>query len=402
MSQRTVLVQLNSLDLGGTQLNALDFARALECHGYQSILFGPLDTLPYTGPNLFDVAQEKGVQLEGYWPAPSVIPARAAALRRRAQSVGADIVHVYGAYGDPRSAYWGPCLAGLRPLVHTVYEMWVDPRGLHNDSLIVGTGYLRDELAGRPGGTTLVSPPVDTVADSPNPVLSDEFRATLGDIGRRRLITIVSRLDLHMKSFPIEIAVRAMTRLKGMGATLVVVGTGSEAGRLRALGDSVNVAGSEPLVHFVGPMADPRPAYAAADVMLGMGGSAARSLAFGRPLIVQGERGTAELFTPTAAASLFRRSFWSQEEQDEPECMLSRTIRSLLADDVHREELGDFGRSFAVQSFSLEAMAARLAGVYEEAIAAYGLVPWARDLRWEAPQLFAHLGDRLHLRRKAS
>lgn len=395
-----MLVQVNSLDLGGTQLNAIDFARAVERHGYRSILFGPLDTLPASGPSLFDVAAERGIRLEGYWPSPSVIPTRAAALRRRARSVGADIVHVYGAYGDPRSAYWGPCLAGRRPLVHTIYEMWVDPRGFQNDSLIVGTGYLRDDLANRPGPTTLISPPVDTATDSPNPTLREEFRVTLGDLGRRSLIAIVSRLDLQMKSFPIETAIRAMGLLKGLDATLVVVGTGSEAARLKELGDSVNEATSEPLVHFVGPMADPRPAYAAADVMLGMGSSAARSLAFGRPLIVQGERGTAELFDPASAASLFRRSFWSQEAQADPEQVLAEGVRSLLESDALSAELGHFGRAFAMESFSLDAMAARLADVYEEALAVYGPMSWMRDLRREVPLLLTHLGNRLGLNRR--
>lgn len=402
VSQRTVLVQLNSLDLGGTQLNAVDFARAVEGHGYRSVLYGPLDTMPTTGPSLFDVTREKGVQLEGYWPSPSVIPGRAVALNKRAHAIGADIVHVYGAYGDPRSAYWGPCLAGRRPLVHTIYEMWVDPYGFQNSSLIVGTGYLRDELAERPGPTTLISPPVDTAADSPNLALRDEFRSALGHLGHRRLITIVSRLDLHMKSFPIETAIRSMRHLEDLNATLIVVGTGSEAARLQALGESVNRASAEPLVHFVGPMADPRAAYAAADVMLGMGGSAARSLAFGQPLIVQGERGTAELFTPLSAASLFRRSFWSQEVQDNPDYALAQIVRSLLMDDVLRVDMGEFGRSFALESFSLDAMATRLADVYQEALAAYGSVPWVRDLRWESPRLLAHVGDRLGLHRRAS
>lgn len=396
-----MLVQLNSLDLGGTQLNAIDFAQAVERHGYRSVVYGPLDTVPDSGPNLLDVARERGVDVKGFWPSPTVIPTSAAALSRRARAIGADIVHVYGAYGDPRSAYWGPCLAGRRPLVHTIYEMWVDPRGLQHDSLIIGTGYLRDELAERPGPTMLISPPVDTTADSPSVSLGDEFRASLGEIGQRRLIVIVSRLDLQMKSFPVETAIRAMRRLQGLCATLVVVGTGSEAERLEALAESVNADASEPLVHFVGPLTDPRPAYAAADVMLGMGGSAARSLAFARPLVVQGERGTAELFTQDTAASLFRRSFWSPEVQEDPERVLAEAVRSLLENEALRAELGDFGRAFAMESFSLDAMSVRLASVYEEALAGYGPASWARDLRSEAPQLLAHLKGRMGLKRRA-
>ncbi len=49
---------------------------------------------------------------------------------------------------------------------------------------------------------------------------------------------------------------------------------------------------------MTGQMTDPRDAYAAADIMLGMGGSALRAMAFAKPLVVQGERGYWRLLTP--------------------------------------------------------------------------------------------------------
>ena len=129
-SDKTVLVQLSSLALGGTQLNAVDFAMAVEDYGYRSVLFGPLDTLPPEGPSLLDVASTRGVKIEAYQRAPGVLIKGAGELEQRAKAIGADIIHVYGADAEPRTAFWGPCRVGRRPFIHTIYEMSVEPEDL--------------------------------------------------------------------------------------------------------------------------------------------------------------------------------------------------------------------------------------------------------------------------------
>lgn len=392
---RTVLVELNSLELGGTQLNAIDLARAVSPLGYRSVLFGPLDTLPASGPSMLEAAEARGVHIRGFHRSPGFAQGGARTLEQRARAIGADIVHLYGAKPGLRNAYWGPCRFGQRPLVHTVYEMAVDP-GLHqHTSLIIGTGYLRDELRGRPGSTALISPPVDTDLDAPDSAVGTAFRRTLGDLAERTLIVIVSRLDLDMKAYPIETAIRAMTLLADTGAALVIVGSGGEGARLERVADAVNTEAGRRLVTFVGPMADPRPAYAAADLSIGMGGSAARALAFGIPLIVHGERGTAEQFEPTTADDLFRRSFWSEQLQADGPSVLAELLRPLVQDADRRHELGAFGRRFAVERFSLEAMALRLAAVYDEALHSYGRGDWWRDAHREARSLARSAGRRL-------
>lgn len=398
---RTVLVQLHNLEMGGTQINAVDLAKAVEAYGFRSVLFGPLDTLPESGPNVMEVARARGVRLEGYWPEPD-LASRAMALNARARAVGTDIVHVYGTWGDPRSAYWGPCFAGRRPLVHTVYEMEVDATVFRHTDLIVGTGYLVDELADRPGPTTLVSPPVDVESDAPNPVLAAAFRASLGEVGSRCLIAVVSRLALQMKAYPIETAVRAMALLADTDAVLVIVGTGSEEARLRDIGRSVNESAGRTMVVFVGAMSDPRPVYAAADIMLGMGGSAARSLAFAAPLVVHGEGGTAELFDCHSAASLFRRSFWSQQREADGPQVLAEMLRPLIGDPDRRRDLGRFGRKFAVENFSLTAMAERLATVYDRALSRRHRLAWLRDLPLEGPPFWRGVVRRLSRGHRAS
>lgn len=394
---RTVLVQVNSLELGGTQINAIDLAKSVEVHGFRSVVFGPLNTLPKTGPNLMEIASERGVTLKGYWPRANVLPAGARALSARATSINADIIHVYGAYNyqDFRSAYWGPCFLGRRPFVHTVYEMSVESGLYRNTSLIIGTGYLRDELAIRPGPTTLISPPVNLEADAPNAYIGQRFRMSLADLGTRPVIAVVSRLSYEMKSYPVETAIRAMTLLADTEALLVVVGAGSAESHLKGIGRSVNANAGRTMVVFTGAMLDPRPVYAAADIMLGMGGSAARSLAFGAPLIVQGEGGSAELFEERTAADLFRRSFWSQHSEVDAPRVLADLVRQLLDRPAQRTQLGQFGRRFAVNNFSLAAMAERLATVYDESMARYGRIAWLCDLNRELPRVVEYIDRRL-------
>src|SRR5207237_10898328 len=72
---------------------------------------------------------------------------------------------------------------------------------------------------------------------------------------------------------------------------LVIVGTGDAEDVVRRKAEAANRRLGRPAVVLVGPMNDPRPAYAAADLVLGQGGSAIRAMSFTKPLIVIGEKG---------------------------------------------------------------------------------------------------------------
>lgn len=384
-----VLVHLNSLELGGTQLNAVDFAVAARAHGVDSILLGDQGTLT-PSPNLIDYARERGVPIEAYEPAGGM-RGHAAQLSDVADRLRVDLIHVYGMWGAARPVFWGPARLGRTPWVQTVYEMSVTAVVLRHMPLIVGTGYLLEEQAGRPARTVLVSPPVDLDRDSPTaPGLPDLRREA--DLGSGPLIGIVSRLDSNMKAFSIGVAIDAMARLGATGATLVVVGGGDAEDVLRERARRVNGALGRDAVCLLGPMMDPRPAYAAADIMLGMGGSAARSLAFGKPLVVQGEAGWSQLFDPDSADSLARSSYWSPDTVVDPVGDLEASVRALLAHPARRAELGAFGREFAAARFGLAAMTERLCDVYEAAVRSYGVAEWLADVPREGRRLAEKFG----------
>lgn len=384
-----VLVHLNSLELGGTQINAVDFAVAARAHGVESILIGDRSALPES-PNLIDYAAGHGVEVRTYEPAAGM-RGHAAQLEELVEQLRIDLVHVYGMWGAARPVFWGPARWGRTPWVHTVYEMSVTPIVLRHMALIVGTEYLLEEQADRPGGTVLISPPVDLVRDSPEARDVPDLRVQAG-LGDGPLISIVSRLDSRMKARSISVAIDAMRRLGQSGTTLVVVGGGDAEADLVAQAARVNRELGRDAVRMLGAMSDPRPAYAAADVVLGMGGSAARALAFGKPLVVQGEAGWSRTFDRDSAASLARASYWSPNEVADPVGDLTEAVAALLDDETRRIDLGRFGREFAVARFGLPAMTERLCGVYRDAASSYGPTEWLADLPREGRRLVEKVG----------
>lgn len=377
-----VLVTVNSLALGGSQLNAVDLALAARKHGIESSVVGFRETLPAFGPSIVDAAADRGAELI-VLDEPFDTSASAPRLTELADDLEIDLVHGYGGW-DLRPAFLGPCRWGRRPLVQTVYEMYVPSQTRRHQPLIVGTGYLEDEQRGnRPGSVDLISPPVDLDADHPDfdpGGFLDEFEL---DPSRCRIV-MVSRLDSEMKEVGIRHAIEAMAVLERDDVDLVIVGWGDAEERLHAAGAAVNERLGRRAVIFCGAMHDPRAAYAVADIAIGMGSSAARSLAFGHALVVTGEHGWYRTFTPETSASLFRSSFWSDDSEPEPVAALAGHLAKLIDDPAGRSELGAFGRSFAEEHYGLELMAERLADVYQRSLAAHRRRSWFFDLPAEA------------------
>lgn len=370
---RVVLVHLNSLELGGTQINAVDLAAAVVPLGYESHLIGPEPT--GSGASLLDVAAERGVRVTPFREPPTAL-AYSRVLRQRADAIDADLLHAYGTWGAARAFYWGPSRFGRLPWVQTMYEMELHHSVHRHHPLIVGTEYLVEECVDRPGPTVLISPPVDMLRDRPRPADAPP--------NEQVTVVIVSRLEEDMKSIPVEAAIGAVGLLAEHDLVLEIVGTGAAEARLRTLGEKANADLGRDAVRFLGAMSDPRPAYARADIVLGMGGSAARGLAHGKPLVVQGEAGWSAVLEPDNAAFLARSSYWSPDAVAEPAALLAQNLRTLVDDADRRRRLGEFSRTFAEQRFGLTAMAEKLVGVYETALTSYTARSWWADLPVEA------------------
>ena len=120
-----------------------------------------------------------------------------------------------------------------------------------------------------------------------------------------------SRIALNAKLEALVEAVDAVDLLAGeLPVRLVIVGDGDAREPLAARAAAVNQRWNRTVVTLTGADPDPRPAYAAADVVLGMGTSTLRGLAFAKPGIVQGERGFATTFTPETSEMFLHQGMW--------------------------------------------------------------------------------------------
>jgi glycosyltransferase involved in cell wall biosynthesis len=256
----------------------------------------------------------------------------------------------------------------------------VSPYTLEGPELIVGTRTLWEEQGSRRGRTTLISPPVDLALDAPNARRRARFRATWGVADDDLAVVWVGRLDEIMKGPAVRALLDAVDLIPDRRVRAVICGDGTAAAPLRARAAEINLHHGSARIVFTGAIAQPMDAYSAADVQVGMGSSAARGLAYGVPLVVVGERGWSQPFTPETAQTLLRDSFWSpREPEDDPAAALATHLLAVRDHPEHARSIGRFGRGFVGETFGLRAMAARLAEVYARAHTEYTVRRWWLD-----------------------
>ena len=366
-----ILIALNQLELGGSQLNAIDFATAARDRGDEVTTFATYEDKP--GP-LADMvrAAELPLALLRY---PETMPGLLAFRRpvARALSLLADrkaiqLVHA----NEPAlilDSFYGPHLRRGIPLVGTIYGDWVPwwlPRYL---PLILGTREQAEAAAlVRTQPPVLIEPPVNTDTDVPELADAAGFRREY-ELGSDIVVTVVSRLEPAVKAQGIELAIDAIHRLGNSGIRLVVAGDGPAYGQLNASAERVNAALGRRAVVMTGPLVDPRPAYAAADIALGMGSSALRSMSFCKPLIVLGVKGFAKLFQPGTAEEFYYGGFFGVGTGSPDAGPLAEDIRALADRPELRSELGAFCAQVVRDRFSLKAASQTLTDVYAAALA---------------------------------
>ncbi len=353
-----VLVYPHSMEVGGSQINALELAGAVRDRGHH------VDVYCADGP-LVDLVHRLGLRRiparQGYYQ-PS--PLTAWHLWRHAQHEGYDLVHAYE-WPPALEAYLSTSFFPRRASVVTVMSMAVAPFIPESMPLVVGTERIRNMVAGgRSGSTYLIEPPVDTEWNVPAG-RAEAFRREHGLQGA--LVVIVSRLAHELKLEGILTAIRTVDEIAALTPVhLVVVGDGPAR---REIEDVVEACRHN-CVTLTGLIDDPRGAYEAADVLIGMGGSALRGLAFAKPLVVQGEGGFFSLLTPESAG-FFLGNGWYGVDQLEPgraRQKLGELLVELLNDTARREDLGRYGRGLVDERFGLQQAAARQEAIYREAL----------------------------------
>jgi glycosyltransferase involved in cell wall biosynthesis len=212
----------------------------------------------------------------------------------------------------------------------------------------------------------VLEPPIDVVGDHPA-VDGATFRRDCGVDDDGMLVVTVSRLAIDLKLDALVQAIDAVDRLAGrLPVRLAIVGDGPAEAALRERAAMVNVRWGREVVRFTGPVQDPRAAYAAADLVLGMGSSALRALSMGRPVVVQGEAGFSKVFEPASVPYFLRHGMWGRAEVGWTVQQLAGQVHDLLADPVRRAELGAFGRETVERRFSLSRATSRQLEIYSE------------------------------------
>jgi hypothetical protein len=383
-----VLVVPFDLEIGGSQTNAVDLAGAVRDLGHDVTVFAP------TGPLAARVA---GLDL------PLVAPPRARrrpspALARHIAGIvrerRIDVVHAYE-HHPTIEAFYGATVARRVPTVSTVLSMTVPGWLPRTIPLLVGTPQLAAATSTRSGPIDLLEPPVDTASDGPH-VDGRAFRAAFGGGEGVATVVMVSRLSVLLKLDSVVTAMDAVGRLaRQRPVRLVVVGGGEAHAALAARAAAHNAAlGCEAIV-LTGPLVDPRPAYAAADVVVGMGSSALRAMAFAKPVVVVGEAGFSAPVGPETVARFLDEGFYgvgTGRAEDGAASLAVHLDELLTATADERDWLGAYGRALVESRYSLTRAARIAVGSYVDAIhrcaagsvAADASATAVRVARWKA------------------
>lgn len=356
-----ILIYPALMEIGGSQTNAIELAHGVAALGHEVVLFGPDGVLR-------DVVRNLGLHYvlapqERVWPSrPNM-----SALRRLVRDEGIDVVHGYE-WGPTMDLALGPHLHEGIPLVSTVMSMSVPDFLPRHVPLIVGTAELKREHAAGHRRLYLMEPPIDTQRNLPgdSAMARTRFGFDEGDF----VVVVVGRLVSDLQKVQgVLAAISAVDKLAGsLPIRLLVVGEGHGAADVRRHAQAVNTRRGRDVVVVAGALLDPREAYDAANVVLGMGSSALKGLAFAKPVVVQGAAGFWKLFDDSTLPYFLEQGWYGSGGGGSPE--LGEILRGLYRDPVRRTALGIRGRALVIDRFSLAQASEDLVRIYTQALGA--------------------------------
>lgn len=354
-----ILVCPHDLGMGGSQLNAIELAAAVQRRGHSVVVYGPDGELR---PFLADLSLR-------FIAAPDARSDFSYRNFRRisevARELNVDVIHAYE-WPPSIQAAFGPNLRWSTPTVMTVLSMSVPDFLPTHLPIIVGTRELAEQQAPRRDTVYLLEPPIDVEQNRPkNPASA---RSSWGFSPDQTVLSVVCRLTGDLEK--LEGVVHAISVVDDLASQrpvrLLIAGDGEGRTRVEAAAAAVNGRHGQDIVVVAGNLLDPRPAYDAADIVLGMGSSALKGMAFAKPLVVQGTGGYWKLLDERSADTFLVQG-WFGHGATEPDG-LHVAVEYLLADPGRAAELGAFGRDLVVRRFSLENAADVLLSIYDQAI----------------------------------
>ncbi|WP_129784277.1 glycosyltransferase family 4 protein [Promicromonospora panici] len=356
-----VVVYVHHMEIGGSQLNALELARETAARGHDVVVLAP------PGGALWDVADRFGLDMVTLpthltWPSPRNMAQAVSTVRR----LRADVVHAYE-WGPAIDVALGPHLLLGTPAVVTTLSMYVSGYIPRHVPLIVGTHQLAQEASARYRHVRLMEPPVDTVANAPGRGGGTAARERWGFEPDDVVLSVVGRLtdDLDKTAGVLDAMTLVERARPGSALRLLVVGDGPRSADVAARAAAVNGRVRRNAVVVAGSLDDPRPAYEAADVVLGMGSSVLKGMAFGKPVVVQGQEGFWRRLGEETLETFLDQGWYGSGGAGVPD--LAAALEPLVRDQGMRTRLGVFGQRVVSERFSLTAAAGQLEQVYRAA-----------------------------------
>lgn len=379
-----IVICVHRLILGGDIINAIEMAGHLRDRGHDVTLFAMHEEVE---PAL-DLARDAGLPIllvdeqKGLGPRLRAIKEVAAFVRDRQ----IDVVHTFG-HGDTYTMFVGAHGLSHVPIVVNDYSMTLSASRPRRTLLVVGTRRVADEAKGRRGAVTVLEPPLDTERNAPGVVEGAAFRRELGVGPDGLLLVIVGRLARVLKLPGLLASIESVARLDDRRVTLAIVGDGEARDDVESSARAANAFLGRPAVALAGQMVDPRAAYDAADIVLGMGHSALRAMAFAKPVIVLGDGGFAATLEPGTLPLFEYDGFYGVGDGGDGAARILDQLRGLVDDPQRRATLGAWGRSLAVRDFSLDGAAEVLEATYAAAMhKRWSAIDWGLDAAWMARQ----------------
>lgn len=379
-----IIVCPHELAMGGSQINAIELAASMRDRGHQVIIYSPEGELSQRVAELGleHVVSPSGTRLSWSWWV---------GLIRLAWKRKAALIHTYEWATSVGCAFGAHLFLGA-PQVMTVLSMDVPQFLPKHLPLIVGTEALA-ESAENPARVFVIEPPVNVHENTPENYLS--ARKKWNFAGDELVISMVCRMsdDLGKVDGVLD-AIEAVGVLhKSMKIRLLLVGDGLAIDKVHRASEELNRGSAIKVVIVQGEMIDPRPAYDAADVSVGMGSSVLRALSFEKPVIVQGSSGFCRLVTPESMGYFAHEGFYG--EGGDAVQGLVRILKELEADPAYRIELGVWGRTVVQARYSLDAAGTCLESVYDSAMArSYWTVRSMAPMGVSAFRVFKHCVSR--------
>lgn len=360
-----ILINLFRLAIGGSQINAIEIGAELTQRGHEVIVYAP------EGPLQQRVADLR-LEFVSAGTAARRHPPTVAGVRRLtelARDRQVDLIHAYE-WSPTLEAAYGPHLRLGLPVLSTVYAVTVPRFVPRNLPMIVGYEDVA-EVERRRGrsGVHVVVCPVDTTANAP---VADNApaRQRFGLADDELAAVVASRFARHLKREGLVATIAAMGLVdSALNLRLLMVGDGPCRPELEAAAAEMNARLGREAVTLTGPMLDPRDAYAAADIVLGMGTSAQKGAAFGKPVVIQGEKGYWDVLSPETLPEYLYHNFYGIGDGEDGAPRLAKILTELAGDRSRWAELGAFGRSTALSVFSNEAATDQVEAICKEVVA---------------------------------